>query len=123
MKKRQVIKHSSERMNNQVGKRMSNAEHMQGSKQKDKSTTNLDCKHVDMPMNWLDVESFAQNAVVQIFAQVTSFNWLEPYRIEAQYENRGTGFFIDSDGYVVTVAHVVDEAKRIWLNVPALGRV
>ena len=59
---------------------------------------------------------------MQIFAQVTSFNWLEPYKIDTQYENRGTGFFIDSDGYFVTAAHVVHEAKRIWINVPALGK-
>lgn len=71
--------------------------------------------------NWLEIESLAQNAVVQIFAQIGRFNWLEPYTIDAQFENRGSGFFINDQGYLVTNAHVVDEAKRVWITIPALG--
>lgn len=72
--------------------------------------------------NWLQVESAAQNTVVQIFAQIGKFNWSEPYKIEAQYESRGTGFFINDQGYLVTNAHVVNEAKTVWITIPALGR-
>lgn len=72
--------------------------------------------------NWLQVENAAQNTVVQIFAQVGKFNWLEPYKVEAQFESRGTGFFINDQGYIVTNAHVVNEAKTVWINIPALGR-
>jgi len=72
--------------------------------------------------NWLQVEAAALNTVVQIFAQVGKFNWLEPYKIESQYESRGTGFFINDQGYIVTNAHVINEAKTVWINVPALGR-
>ena len=73
-------------------------------------------------MHWASMQSLAQNAVVQVFAQVGRFNWLEPYKIEDQYENRGTGFFIDDEGYFITNAHVVSEAKRLWIHVPALGK-
>jgi len=45
--------------------------------------------------NWLQVENAALNTVVQVFSQVGKFNWLEPYKLEAQYESRGTGFFIN----------------------------
>jgi serine protease Do len=72
--------------------------------------------------NWLHVENAAQNTVVQIFAQVGKFNWTEPYKVEAQYESRGTGFFINDQGYLVTNAHVINEAKTVWINIPALGR-
>jgi len=72
--------------------------------------------------NWLQVENAALNTVVQVFSQVGKFNWLEPYRVEAQYESRGTGFFINDQGYFVTNAHVVNEAKTVWINIPALGR-
>jgi len=72
--------------------------------------------------NWLQVESAALNTVVQVFSQVGKFNWREPYKLEAQYESRGTGFFINDQGYLVTNAHVVNEAKTVWINIPALGR-
>lgn len=72
--------------------------------------------------NWLHVENAAQNTVVQVFAQVGKFNWLEPYKVEAQYESRGTGFFINDQGYFITNAHVINEAKTVWINIPALGR-
>ncbi len=72
--------------------------------------------------NWLHVENAAQNTVVQIFAQVGKFNWLEPYKVESQYESRGTGFFINDQGYLITNAHVINEAKTVWINIPALGR-
>jgi len=72
--------------------------------------------------NWLQVENAALNTVVQVFSQVGKFNWLEPYKLEAQYESRGTGFFINDQGYFVTNAHVVNEAKTVWINIPSLGR-
>jgi len=72
--------------------------------------------------NWLEVENAALNTVVQIFSQVGKFNWLEPYRVQVQYESRGTGFFVNDQGYLITNAHVVNEAKTVWINIPALGR-
>ena len=71
---------------------------------------------------WLKIEQLAQNSVVQIFAQVGKFNWEEPYKIGDQFENRGTGFFVNEYGYIVTNYHVIHEAKVIWIQMPALGR-
>ncbi|MCX5922064.1 MAG: trypsin-like peptidase domain-containing protein [Candidatus Dependentiae bacterium] len=73
-------------------------------------------------VDWTQIQDAVQNAVVQVFAQVGKFNWLEPYNIEEQAENRGSGFLINGDGYIITNAHVIDEAKRIWVHVPLLGR-
>jgi len=72
---------------------------------------------------WSQLDTLAQNAVVQVFAQVAAFDWMQPYRIESQYESRGTGFFINDEGYFVTNAHVVMNARSIWIHIPALGRV
>ncbi len=71
---------------------------------------------------WAKIQTAAQNTVVQIFAQVGRFNWLEPYKIEEQYENRGSGFLINERGYLITNAHVIDNAKHIWIHIPALGQ-
>jgi len=71
---------------------------------------------------WLSIERLAQNAVVQVFAQIGQFNWLEPYKIGEQFENRGTGFFVNEFGYIVTNYHVIHEAKTVWIQIPYLGR-
>lgn len=72
--------------------------------------------------NWASIQDVVQNAVVQVFAQVGKFNWIEPYKIEEEAENRGSGFLINDDGYIITNAHVVEEAKRVMVHIPALGR-
>jgi serine protease Do len=63
-----------------------------------------------------------EQAVVQVFSQIVPFNWLEPYAISEQYETRASGFFIDNQGFIVTGAHVVDQARSIWIQMPAFGQ-
>lgn len=68
------------------------------------------------------MEDSVEQAVVQVFSQVVKFNWLEPYAAGEQGEMRGSGFFIDERGYIVTNAHVVNEAKEIWVQIPTFGQ-
>jgi serine protease Do len=76
----------------------------------------------DERLEWARIQGMIQNSVVQIVAQVATFNWCEPYRVNEQQEVRGTGFFIDREGHLVTNAHVVDQAKTIWIHLPILGK-
>ena len=70
----------------------------------------------------MDSSKLIESAVVQIYAQVVQFNWLEPYVISDQIEQLGTGFFIDSQGHIITNAHLVDEAKTIWIQMVPFGQ-
>lgn len=63
-----------------------------------------------------------EEAVVQVYAQIVEFNWLEPYATTIGYEQKGSGFFIDERGFIVTNAHVVSEAKSIWIQMPPFGQ-
>jgi serine protease Do len=70
----------------------------------------------------MDLYDAVERAVVQVFAQVVPFDWLEPYVVREQYETRASGFFIDSQGLIITNAHVVNEAQSVWVQVPSCGQ-
>ncbi len=48
--------------------------------------------------DWKEAEDKAFNTVVQVVAQHTTLNWLEPYKAPRQSEGYGTAFFIDAEG-------------------------
>ena len=79
-------------------------------------------KIVRVTESWGDIQSQVNNTVVQIFSQVGQFHWLEPYRPPVQSECSGSGFFISEQGYIITNAHVVDQAKAIYIQIPILGK-
>ena len=71
---------------------------------------------------WRPVQEKIKDTVVQIFAQVAEFDWLQPYRTPHQYPARGSGFFINDQGEIITNAHVVDQALAVWIQIPSLGK-
>lgn len=73
------------------------------------------------PSNWLDVQQLVKDTVVQVFANVSEFNWLEPYKTPEQSEGAGSGFFINSNGDVVTNYHVVAQAATVQIQIPSFG--
>lgn len=68
------------------------------------------------------MERTTELAVVQLFVQTALFDWLEPYKPPTQLDTFGTGFFIDSDGHLLTNFHVVSEAVAVQAQVPSLGK-
>ena len=62
------------------------------------------------------------SSVVKIIANVINIDWLRPYRIDNDGEAIGTGFFIDDNGYIATCAHVVNDAIKLWITIPSIGK-
>lgn len=71
---------------------------------------------------WRDLQSSLKDAVVQIFSQIAEIDILEPQKTPNQYQVTGTGFFINEAGEIVTNAHVVSQAKAVWIQIPSLGK-
>lgn len=71
---------------------------------------------------WRRVQEKARNSVVQIFAQRAETDMLHPWAPPAQVPARGSGFFINEEGEIITNAHVIDQALVIWVQIPALGK-
>lgn len=71
---------------------------------------------------WSSVEPKTDNTVVQIFSEIAEYNWLQPYSTPNQNMSSGSGFFIDASGLIVTNAHVVNQAKYIYIQIPFFGK-
>ena len=56
--------------------------------------------------NWRKVQEGASDTVVQVFVQVASFNWQEPFKSPKQHRSYGTAFFIDHEGHLISNFHV-----------------
>ena len=71
---------------------------------------------------WRPVQEKVRDTVVQIFSQIAEFDWQLPFRTPNQYSARGSGFFINAKGDIVTNAHVVDQAISAWIQIPSFGK-
>ena len=61
------------------------------------------------------------SSLVRIQSQGYQFNWLEPFKPLEESVGVGTGFFINSKGYILTCAHVINNSSKIWVSVPSNG--
>lgn len=71
---------------------------------------------------WRPIQEQVTDTVVQVFVHVVEYDMLQPYKTPNQYAGRGSGFFISEDGYLITNAHVVDQAHMVWIQIPSLGK-
>lgn len=71
---------------------------------------------------WSDLQAKVKNTVVQIFSQVAAIDILQPYKTPNQFQTTGSGFFINEQGEIITNAHVVEQARSIWIQIPSLGK-
>lgn len=72
--------------------------------------------------NWGELQAQLRDTVAQVFSEVAEFNWLEPYKSPSQYQSSGSGFFIDDEGHLITNAHVINQARAIYIQLPSFGK-
>ncbi len=71
---------------------------------------------------WRPVQDKVKDTVVQIFSHVAHTNILQPYASPSQGVANGSGFFISEQGDLITNAHVIEQAKGVWVQIPSLGK-
>ncbi|MBI2774806.1 trypsin-like peptidase domain-containing protein [Candidatus Dependentiae bacterium] len=91
------------------------------------SSPELNAKNDSVPtyiagQAWSELQDKVKNAVVQVFSQIGTIDLLQPYKTPNQYQGTGSGFFINKEGEIITNAHVIDQAKAIWIQIPGLGK-
>lgn len=71
---------------------------------------------------WRGVQEKVKDTVVQVFSQVAEIDIRQPYKTPSQYKVAGSAFFINDKGYLITNAHVVIQAKSVWIQIPHFGK-
>lgn len=71
---------------------------------------------------WSDIQSMTRDTVAQVIAQVAQVDLLEPYKTPNQGQVSGSAFFINEQGELITNAHVVNQAKAVFIQIPSLGK-
>lgn len=71
---------------------------------------------------WQHVQKLAENTTIQVFSAIAKFDWIEPYRTPLQEAGRGSGFFINDQGYFITNFHVIENAVEVMISLPGLTK-
>ncbi|MFH0898063.1 MAG: trypsin-like peptidase domain-containing protein [bacterium] len=72
--------------------------------------------------SWAEITKKAKDCVVQIFSYIGIYNLLEPFKTPEQMEGRGSGFFINTQGEILTNFHVIDQSIATYIQIPSLGK-
>lgn len=60
--------------------------------------------------------------IVKIICNSVIHDWYAPFRSPYENESIGTGFFINDEGYILTCAHVVEDAINLQITIPSRGK-
>ena len=71
---------------------------------------------------WSSVQTKVRNTLAQVFSQIAEIDLLQPYKSPTQHQASGSAFLINDDGELITNAHVINQAKAVWIQIPGLGK-
>ena len=69
-------------------------------------------------MNKMNINAYSN--IVRIRSMNIEIDWSEPYKKNSS-QSIGTGFFIDSQGHLLTCSHVIEHAAKILITIPDMG--
>jgi S1-C subfamily serine protease len=69
----------------------------------------------------MNINSYTHK-IIKILSQSIEFDWKMPFKIDSASSSVGTGFFINKQGYILTCFHVIQNAKKIYAEVPSKGK-
>ena len=58
---------------------------------------------------------------VKVISQKIVPDWVHPYKNKRTSRSIGSGFFIDNQGHLLTCSQVVDDAMKIFIEIPNHG--
>lgn len=67
-------------------------------------------------------KNIKSDSIVKIISNNVDIDIFSPYKISSDGEGIGTGFFINENGYILTCAHVVNGAIKLFINSPLEGK-
>lgn len=62
------------------------------------------------------------NTICKITAHNVVHDWYAPFRSPYENQSIGSGFFINNEGYILTCSHVVEDAIKLEITIPAFGK-
>ena len=72
-------------------------------------------------INSPESQKLFDETILRIRCQYKKFDWLEPFLNNSIKESIGSGFFIDNEGHILTNFHVIDQAIKVFIQIPKYG--
>tara|TARA_A100001015_G_scaffold310569_1_gene412234 strand:+ start:38 stop:523 length:486 start_codon:yes stop_codon:yes gene_type:complete len=58
---------------------------------------------------------------VKVISQRIEIDWIHPYKNSNTKSSIGSGFFIDNKGHIITCSHVIENSKKVFIEIPFEG--
>ena len=68
------------------------------------------------------MDKLYDDCIVKIISNNNDYDWYSPYKGASDSQSIGTGFFLSSEGYILTCCHVIQDSNLIEINIPSKGK-
>ncbi len=67
------------------------------------------------------ITSSLAKKTVKVISQKIEMDWIHPYKNTNTKSSIGSGFFIDNQGHILTCSHVIENSKKVFIEIPFEG--